>query len=232
MPSMIESRKVTEVGSYHLERLQRLQEKIAAKIVVEDRFKIPIEKVTGLDVAYFNNEAVAAAVTMNYNDLRIVEERTMKRKVSFPYIPTYLSFREGPLVISLTKRLTSQPDVFMINSHGIAHPRFSGCASHVGVSINKPTIGVTRSKLCGNYEDNLQNVGDWAPLKYQSRIVGAAFLSKQGCKPIFISVGHMVTLETAIEIVKHFLISHKFPEPLRLAHQMAKKLKSKELPRH
>jgi len=212
---------------YDLERLRRVQEKIAAKIVIEDRFKKPINRVTGFDVAYLNDEAVAAAVTMNYNSLQVIEEKIMKGKTLFPYIPTFLSFREGPLIIRLAKNLKLEPDVVIINSQGIAHPMFCGCASHVGFSINKPTIGVAGSKLCGEYEGNLEKVGDCAPLKYQERIVGVALLSKRGCKPIFISVGHMITLETAVEIVKHFLIMHKFPEPLRLAHELANSVKRK-----
>jgi len=224
------NRKVTQTAhpsrrAYDLERLRRIQTEIGAKVVLEDCFKWPVNRVAGFDVAYLDDEAIAAAVTMDYDSLRVVEEKTIKGKVSFPYIPTFLGFREGPLLIRLAKDLKSMPDVLMINAQGIAHPLFCGCASHVGVSINKPTIGVTGSKLCGEYESSFEKVGDTAPLKYQGRTVGAALLSKGGCKPIFISVGHMISLETSIEIVKHFVTGHKFPEPLRLAHQLANKIR-------
>lgn len=210
---------------YDLERLRRIQERAASKIIVEDCFRKPISKVAGFDVAYLDDEAVAAAVTMEYSTLQVVEEKTLKGKVSFPYIPTFLGFREGPLIIRLMRRLKLAPDVFMINSQGMAHPLFCGCASYVGVSVDKPTIGVAGSKLCGEYEDRLEKVRDLAPLKYQGRIVGAVLLSKRGCKPIFISIGHKITLDTAVEITKHFLTTHKFPEPIRLAHELANRVK-------
>lgn len=210
---------------YDLERLRTLQERIATKVVIEDRFKKPIKRVAGFDVTYLDDEAIAAAVTMDHGTLRVVEEKTTKGKVPFPYIPTFLGFREGPLIIRLAKNLKLEPDVIMVNSHGIAHPLFCGCASHVGVSLGKATIGVAGSKLCGEYEGKPEKVGDWVSLKHRERIVGAVLLSKPSSRPIFVSVGHMVTLKTAVEIVKYFLTMHKFPEPVRLAHKLANRTK-------
>lgn len=227
---MPEDRKIAQIAdplrrNYDLERLRRIQVRIAAKIVTEDDFRKPINRVTGSDVAYLDDEAITAAVTMDYNTFRVIEEKVIKGKVSFPYIPTFLGFREGPLIIRLAKSLKLEPDVLMVNSQGIAHPLFCGCASYIGVSINKPTIGVAATRLCGEYEGKLEKIGDSAPLKYQERVVGTALLSKQGCKPIFVSVGHMIRLETAIEVVKHFLTVNKFPEPIRLAHNLANKVR-------
>ena len=214
-----------ETKSYGLEKLRELQRKIAARVVTEDSIRKPLRTVAGLDLAYLNGEAVAAAVTMDYDTLRVIEEKTLVRKVSFPYISTFLCFREGPPIIRLMGELKVDPDVLMINAHGVAHPLFCGCASYVGVLLDKPTIGVAGSKLCGEYEGEPEKVGEWIPLTYEGEIVGAVLLSKRHCKPIFVSVGHKIGLNSAVEIVKHFLVSHRFPEPLRLAHVLANKVK-------
>ena len=212
---------------YHLGELRNVQKEIAARVIIEDVFKDPIQAVTGFDIAYVDDEAVAAAVTMDYETLQVMEEKTSVEHVSFPYIPTFLGFREGPLIIKLAKKLGLEPDILMVNAHGIAHPLFCGCASHVGVSIKKSTIGLAGSKLCGHYEREPKRVGEWVPLMYNGRTVGAVLLSKRGCRPIFVSVGHMITLESAVRIAKKFLSMHKFPEPLRLAHILANNVKRK-----
>ncbi len=211
--------------SYDLEKLRKIQREIAARVILEDRFEGPIERVTGFDIAFLGKEAIAGAVTVNYRTMQVMEKKAIKQEIAFPYIPTFLSFREGPLIIKLAKKLKRKPDILMLDSQGIAHSLFCGCASHVGVMLNQPTIGVAKSRLCGDYAQNPEKVGDWVPLMYQGRTVGAVLLSKQHCNPIFVSVGHMITLETAIRVVKHFLIGHKIPEPTRLAHDFANKIK-------
>lgn len=210
---------------YDLNKLMKVQIKIASKVKLEDTFQKPIENVTGCDLAYFEESAVAAAVTVNYKTLQIMEKKVIVERAVFPYIPTFLSFREGPAIIKLVKGLKIKPDALMLDSHGVMHPLFCGCASYIGVIINKPTIGVAKSKLCGNYIQKLNKIGEWAPIKFHGRVVGAALLSKKCSNPIYVSVGHMVNLETAVRIVKHFLLRHKIPEPLRLAHNFANKMK-------
>ncbi|MCD6529252.1 endonuclease V [Candidatus Bathyarchaeota archaeon] len=212
-------------GRYDLERLRELQRKIASRVIIEDSFKIPVRAVTGFDLAYLDDEAVAAAVTMDYRSHRVIEEKTLVWNVSFPYVPTFLCFREGPPIIRLMERLKVNPDVLIVNAHGVAHPLFCGCASYVGVLVDKPTIGVAGSMLCGDYCGKPREVGEWVPLTYEGRTVGAVLLSKRNCKPIFVSVGHKISLGSAIEIVKRLLLSHRFPEPLRLAHVLANKVK-------
>jgi len=211
--------------NYDLEKLRKIQMEIAARVILEDRFEGPIKRVTGFDTAFLNNEAIAGAVTVNYHTMQVMEKKAIRQNLAFPYIPTFLSFREGPLIIKLVKRLESRPDVLMLDSQGIAHPLFCGCASYVGVMLNQPTIGVAKSRLCGEYAQNPEKVGEWTPLTYQGRTVGAVLLSKRHCNPIFVSVGHMITLGTAIKVVKHFLIGHKIPEPIRLAHDFTNKIR-------
>jgi len=211
--------------NYDLERLRKIQRDIAARVILEDRFEGSLERVAGFDTAFLDNEAIAGAVTVNYHTMQVMEKKAIRQKMAFPYIPTFLSFREGPLIIKLMKKLETKPDVLMLDSQGIAHPLFCGCASYVGVMLNQPTIGVAKSKLCGEYAQNPEKVGEWVPLEYQGRTVGAVLLSKRGCNPIFVSVGHMITLETTIKVVKHFLIGHKIPEPIRLAHDFTNKIR-------
>jgi len=211
--------------NYDLERLRKIQMEIAGRVILEDRFEGPIERVTGFDTAFLDKEAIAGAVTVNYHTMQVMERKAIRQRMAFPYIPTFLSFREGPLIIKLVKRLESRPDVLMLDSQGIAHPLFCGCASYVGVVLSQPTIGVAKSRLCGDYTQNPEKVGEWTPLTYQGRTVGAVLLSKRHCNPIFVSVGHMITLETAIRVVKHFLIGHKIPEPIRLAHDFTNKIR-------
>jgi len=213
---------------YDLKELRNVQRKIASRVIIEDLFKEPVQAITGFDVAYLNDEAFAAAVSMDYRTYKVIEEKTLAQCVSFPYIPTFLSFREGPLIIKLANKLKIEPNSLLINAHGIAHPVFCGCASYVGVSINKPTIGVAGSRLCGDYDTEPRKEGERVPLIYDERTVGAVLSSKQSSKPIFVSVGHMMTLESAVKIVKHFLTGHRFPEPLRLAHVLANRVRRKK----
>lgn len=210
---------------YDLEKLRDTQRRIASKILIEDLFEKPIKTVTGFDLAFFNNRAITAAVTLDYETFEVAEEKATVENVQFPYIPTFLSFREGPPIINLTKKLEKKPEILMINSQGIAHPLFCGCASHVGVLINKPTIGVAGSRLCGEYSSKPEEVGEWVPLNYKGRLVGAVLLTREGCNPIFVSPGHRITLKTAVEVVKHLVRGYKFPEPIRLAHNLANKVR-------
>ncbi len=214
-----------------LEDFLKVQNRISKMIILEDRFYRPIRTVTGFDVAYSNGDAVAASVTMDFKSHRVLEERAERVKTVFPYIPTLLSFREGPIIMRMFRRLRLKPDVLLVNSHGLAHPRLCGCASYIGVLLNKPTIGVARSRLCGVHEEP-ERVGEWRPLRYGGRMVGAALLSKKGCRPIFISPGHLITLETAIKVVKSLIEGHKMPEPLLRAHRLAEETKRLRLTGH
>jgi len=136
-------------------------------------------------------------------------------------VPTFLGFREGPAIVKLIKLRRRTPDVFLINAQGIAHPLFCGCASHVGVLAQKPVIGVAASNLCGEYDCEPVEVGDAVPMRYNGRVVGWVLKSKAGCNPIFVSPGHLVSLESSLKIVKDCLKNHKLPEPLQQAHRLA-----------
>ncbi len=210
------------VSRYDLERLREIQREIASRVILEDRFRRPIKVITGFDLAFLGGkEAVVAAVSLNYENLQVLERRALRLRVNFPYIPTFLGFREGPPIIRLLRELKVKPDILMLDSHGISHPLLCGCASHVGVLIDKPTIGVAKSRLCGEWNKEPRRVGEWAPITYEGKVVGALLKSRKGSKPIFVSPGHRISLESSIKIVMRCVREHRLPEPIRLAHRLA-----------
>jgi deoxyribonuclease V len=147
----------------------------------------------------------------------LLEVQTAFCKDRFPYIPTLLSFREVSPAVSCIKKLHLQPDIFLVDGHGIAHPYRCGFASHLGLVIRKPTIGVAKSKLVGEIREKGEN----ALLTYKGEIVGSVVTTKQGFKPVYVSVGHMTTLDRAIEVVKHCARGSRVPEPILRAHEIA-----------
>jgi len=155
-----------------------------------------------------------------------VESQTALCKIRFPYIPTLLSFRETPPTVLCVKKLHLQPDVFLVDGHGFAHPYRCGFASHLGIVIGKPAIGVAKSKLFGEVE-KVKAKKDTVFLKHDGEVVGAVVTTKRGCKPVYVSVGNMISLETAIEIVKHCARYNRIPEPILKAHNIATVEKTK-----
>lgn len=195
----------------------KIQENLAKKVVLRDGF-YKLKRVAGSDLAFHGTRLFCASVALDYNSLEILEKRFIEAKVSFPYVPTFLAFREAAPIIEAVKKLKF--DVLMLDGHGIAHPRRIGIASHVGVQLNVPTIGVAKRILCGEVEEKLVT-GEPAPLVYKSEQVGYAYRSKDGTNPIYISPGHKVSLESSLKIVLHCIRKHKLPEPTRLAHMLA-----------
>jgi len=205
-----------------LDKLRIFQDKLSKKVMTKDSFKKPIRSVSGIDVAYLNEQAIVSIAVFNYQNKEFVDNIISIEDVSFPYIPGFFGFREGTIIIKTIKKLNFDSDIIMVNAHGIAHPRKYGCASHIGVITKKATIGVVNNILYGHCKRKPLNVGDWVPLENENQIIGAVLKSKKGCKPIIVSPGHLITLESALVIVKKFLKGHKFPEPLHVAHVIAK----------
>ncbi len=183
--------------------------------------------VAGLDCAFSKDERTifATAVVMGLPDFEIVETATVARKVNFPYIPGLLSFREAPACIEAIEKLKATPDVFIIDGQGFAHPRRFGLASHIGVLVNKPTIGCAKSRLTGSFDEPGRRKGSFSPLKDSDEIIGAVLRTRADVKPVFVSVGHKCTLQDAIRIVLKCTIRYRLPEPSRLAHQLVSRIK-------
>lgn len=204
--------------SFSIEKAHKAQLQLSRLVILKDMIPGEIQFIGGVDTAYAGDLAISAVVVLDFNDLNLVEAQIAIRKAAFPYVPTLLSFRELPSTLMCIKKLKVQPDVFLVNGQGFAHPYRCGFASHLGVVLGKPTIGVAKSKLVGKVEP-FQN-REFAYLKDGNEIIGAALKITSG-KILYISVGHMVSLETAIKIVKHCIRREGVPEPLRLAHEKA-----------
>jgi deoxyribonuclease V len=211
--------RLFHTNDFSVEKVKKLQLSLSKKIICEDRLPKRINYVAGVDVAYTDGHAIGAVAVLEYDILKMVETRTSFQTVSIPYIPTFLSFREIPPVVSAINMLSIKPDVFLVDGHGFAHPRHMGFASHLGLVVDIVTVGVAKSLLCGEIVD--KEVNGWKPIMYEGSIVGAAVYTKSDVKPVYVSVGHKVSLETAIEIVKHCVKNYRIPEPIREAHKAA-----------
>ena len=201
-----------------LKRLERLQIRLASKVILEDRLNWPPELVAGLDVAFRGDEAVAACVLLSFPEFQALEVSVARARLRFPYVPGFLSFREVPVMLKALRGLSRRPDVVLVDAQGIAHPRRCGAATHLGLVAHMPSVGVAKRRLVGHYHFEPRRPDTWAPLYHEGELVGFVYLSKARCRPIFISPGHMVSFTTALELVRACVRGHKLPEPTRLAH--------------
>lgn len=215
--------------SIDLQSLRLYQEKMAKHVVLKDDFNDPPLKVAGADVAFIDGKGICACVNVQLPDLKVIETSTIIKQLYFPYVREYLAFREADSVISAYKQLADQPDVLLVNAHGIAHPRFYGAASHIGVLLDTATIGVASNNLCGEYDYEPSQTDDVVICSHMRRNIGYLLKSKKNCRPIFVSPGHKVSMSSIIPIIKSCMGIHKMPEPLYLAHLEANKVKQREL---
>jgi deoxyribonuclease V len=190
----------------------------AKKIIPFDDPQFDGKYVIGIDVGYSDNIACGCASVMDFQSKEIVHSESLISTCKIPYIPGFFFLREGPIIIEIIKRI-KHAGPLLIDGNGILHPRRCGLASHVGIKLNRQTIGVAKSLFLGTIGPR---TGDTAAITESDEIVGAALWSGKKKRPIFVSVGHRLSLETAIKIVKEFLI-FGYPEPLRQAHLLAKK---------
>jgi deoxyribonuclease V len=204
---------------FSVKKAHDMQLKLSKRLLFEDTLPEAVNYVAGVDVAYLEDISVCAVAVLDCNTLSQVEVQAAAVKTCFPYIPTLLSFREIPPAVSAIRKLQTKPDVFMVDGQGFAHPYGLGFASHLGLILDNPTIGVAKSLLCGNVEQ----VGEdgWKLLRYHGEAVGAEVVTKQGTKPVYVSVGHRISLNRAIEIVLDCSGKYRLPEPIRRAHMMA-----------
>jgi len=207
---------------FSVRKAYKTQQCLSQKIILEDRLPPKIKTVAGVDVSYIGRWGIGAVVVLDYESLEILETRVATCQVKIPYIPTLLSFREIPPAVAAIKKLKIQPDVFLVDAQGFAHPFRCGFASHLGLILSKPTIGAAKSRLIGTPVE----VDGATFLLDKGETIGAVLTKRQSGKPVFVSVGHMVSLETAIKIVKH-CIKDRIPEPLLQAHKLATKERSR-----
>jgi deoxyribonuclease V len=211
--------------SFSIAKAHEAQKRLCKSIVQEDALPDEIRLVAGVDVAYFDEEAIGAVAVLDYEKLTTVESKTAKVRVKIPYIPTLFSFRELPAAFAAIRKLESKPDVFLVDAHGLAHPYGCGFASHLGLAIGKPTIGVAKSRLFGK----LDSIGGDKFLIHNGKKLAAVLATQKEVKPVYVSVGHLVSLRTAIGIVEHCARRNRIPAPLMAAHKLATKKRHEAL---
>lgn len=205
-----------------------LQKKLREKILLS-RLKNKPKTIAGIDCAFSKDKKriIACAIVLNLKDFELLETTTASQKITFPYIPGLLSFREAPVCLTAIEKLKAEPDIFLIDGQGIAHPRRLGLAAHLGLFLNKPTIGCAKSRLIGTFKEPPSKKGSYSLLKDKEETIGAVVRTRDKVKPIFVSVGNKCSLEDAIEITLESVTKYRLPEPARLAHQLVSKLKLK-----
>ena len=206
----------------------QMQRKLAGKVQFTPIRKEP-KLVAGLDCAFSKDAQtiIACVLVLKLPRFEHVETAVASQHVSFPYIPGLLSFREAPVCIAAVEKLKTEPDIFIIDGQGIAHPRRLGLAAHLGLFFDKPTIGCAKSRLTGTYEEPPLEKGAYRLLKDQDAAIGAVVRTRTNAKPVFVSVGNKCRLEDAIRITLACTSKYRLPEPTRLAHQMVGKAKTK-----
>ena len=203
-----------------------LQRKLAGEVIFLPLKEKP-KLVAGLDCAFSKDQKwiIAAVIVLKLPDFETIEIQSAVCKLSFPYIPGLLSFREAPCCLKAVKKLKTKPNVFIVDGQGIAHPRRLGIASHLGLFLDKPTIGCAKSRLIGKFNEPAIQKGAYSLLKDNGETIGAVIRTRANVKPVFVSVGNKCTLNDAAVITLACTRQYRLPEPTRLAHQIVSRLK-------
>ena len=199
-----------------------MQRELRAHLILTDHLE-PVRRVAGVDVGFEAEGTVtrAAVAGLRYPELELLETAIARRPTTFPYIPGLLSFRELPAVLAALEQLREPPDLLLCDGQGIAHPRRFGIASHLGLLVDIPAIGVAKTRLCGTHEEPPNQRGAWTPLWGQGEIIGAVLRSRIGVRPLYVSPGHRAGLETAVAYVMGCCTRYRLPETTRHAHRLA-----------
>jgi deoxyribonuclease V len=199
-----------------------LQHRLRSRVI---RLGMPrhIRHVAGVDVGFERRGGVtrAAVAVLTFPGLELVDHAVARLPTRFPYVPGLLSFREMPALLAALARLRIPPDVILCDGHGLAHPRRFGIASHLGVYRGIPTVGVAKSRLTGEHDSPPQRRGAWVPLRDRGETIGAVLRSKANTSPIYISIGHRVSLPAAVRLVMACTTRFRLPETTRWAHRLA-----------
>jgi deoxyribonuclease V len=223
---------VVIIGSVKVESLHSWQVSTAQALEIQQRLAAQVSKrsevttprfIAGVDISVGKEDGMAtgAVVILNYPELRVVETKVARGQLELPYIPGLLSFRESPLTLAACQKLTITPDLILVDGQGIAHPRRLGLASHLGLFLNTPTIGCAKSILCGSHETPGAKPGSYTEVVDRGEIIGAALRTKLRVKPVYVSIGHKIDLQTAVYWVMKCCHGYRLPEPTRLAHLAA-----------
>ena len=199
-----------------------LQQNLRSDVIADRPIDLAaVRLVAGVDVSVKNNVSQAAVVVVTFPDFRPVETVLASRPTPFPYVPGLLSFREGPVLEEAFEKLQAEPDVFIFDGQGLAHPRRIGIASHMGLWLDRPTIGCGKTRLCGQHGPLPPERGASSPLIDDGEVIGAAVRTRTGTNPMFISPGHLADIPSAVELVLRCAPKFRIPEPIRRAHNAA-----------
>jgi deoxyribonuclease V len=206
----------------NVEEALAVQQQLRSAVIPDDQLPT-VHTVAGVDVGFEEDGTItrAAVVALTFPALDVCDQAIARRPTTFPYIPGFLSFRETPAVLDALAQLHTSPDLLLCDGQGLAHPRRFGIACHLGVLTGLPTIGVAKSLLVGTHAPVSDERGAWQPLLHRREMVGAALRTRPGTKPLYISIGHRISLPTAIEYVLRCTPKYRLPETTRQAHKLA-----------
>jgi len=207
----------------HAEAAIALQRQLRPQIITVDRLPDTVRYVAGVDAGFEQQGTItrAAVVVLSFPDLTPVDEALVRCPTTFPYVPGLLSFREIPAMLQALNQIDIEPDIILCDGQGIAHPRRLGIATHLGLMIDRPTIGVAKSRLTGTHAEIPNEKGQWVPLMDGAERIGAVLRSRTGTKPLYISPGHRISLETVLDYVLRCTPKYRLPETTRYADRLA-----------
>ncbi|MHB8707781.1 MAG: deoxyribonuclease V [Desulfuromonadales bacterium] len=208
-----------------------LQRELAGRVVLRDEVAVPVRLVAGVDVSCtrFGTAVHAAVVLFDLESGRVAERATASADGAFPYVPGLLSFRELPVVLAAFRKLQRIPDVVLVDGQGHAHPRRLGIASHLGLWLDLPTIGCAKSRLCGEHAQPGIKRGQWESLRDDGEEIGRVLRTRDKIRPLYISPGHRISMERALQIVLECGRGYRLPEPTRQAHVESNKLRLRQM---
>ena len=217
--------KITKLHEWNLSPREavELQKQLAFEVVRQDAFAAPVKAVAGIDLGFdaANDTCRAVVVVLSFPELELIESAMAILPIQFPYVPGLLSFRETPVAVKALEQLTVAPDLILCDGQGIAHPRRFGIACHIGLITGVPSVGVAKSLLVGKYGSLGTTRGSVAPLIHRNEEVGVALRTKHDVQPVYVSVGHKISLATAADYVLQCAPKYRLPETTRLADKMA-----------
>jgi deoxyribonuclease V len=201
-----------------------IQKDLAAQLIDDTPLEIAsIQRVAGVDVSVKDNVSTAAVVVLTYPELAVIEAVTVSQPTPFPYVPGLLSFREGPVLVEAFEQLQHEPDVFLFDGMGRIHPRRTGIAAHMGLWLQRPTVGIGKTHFIGMYTAPGTLKGSYSPITDKGEVIGNVLRTRTNVKPVYVSVGHMADLPTATALALACSPKYRLPHPIRMAHNTAGK---------
>ncbi len=220
---------LTHRWNLSFEEARQLQNQLVEQLCFRELSLSSIRWIAGADVAFAKNEAFASVLLFSFPELVCVEKHYARCSISFPYVPGFLSFREGEVLLQALDHLVQEPDVILFDGQGIAHPRKFGMAAHLGLLLDKPSLGCAKSRLVGSYKEPDLEKGSLSPLIFRGEAIGAVVRTRTNVKPIFVSPGHLMSIDSAVQIALACAIKYRLPEPTRLADKGVGEYKQKIL---